>query len=81
MSVLVCDIDAFRGHNDRYGYDAGDRALRNLAEVLEVAIGRRSAILGRQGGDEFVILLPGIDLKDAVTCPRSAPLRQCAVFT
>jgi diguanylate cyclase (GGDEF)-like protein len=67
VSALVCDIDVFRGLNDRYGYDAGDRALRNLAEVLEEAIGRRSAILGRQGGDEFVILWPGIDLKDAVT--------------
>ena len=67
VSALVCDIDAFRRLNDRYGYDAGDRALRNLAEVLEEAIGRRSAILGRQGGDEFVILLPDIDLKDAVT--------------
>ena len=48
VSALVCDIDAFRGLNDRYGHDAGDRALRNLAEVLEEAIGRRSAILGRQ---------------------------------
>ena len=67
VSALVCDIDAFRRLNDTYGYDAGDRALRNLAEVLEVEIGRRSAILGRQGGDEFVILLPGIDLKEAVT--------------
>ena len=67
VSALVCDIDVFRGLNDRYGYDAGDRALRNLAEVLEEAIGRRSAILGRQGGGEFVILLPGIDLKEAVT--------------
>jgi diguanylate cyclase (GGDEF)-like protein len=67
VSALVCDIDAFRGLNDRYGYDAGDRALRNLAEVLEEVIGRRSAILGRQGGDEFVIFLPGIDLKEAVT--------------
>jgi diguanylate cyclase (GGDEF)-like protein len=67
VSALVCDIDAFGRLNDRYGYDAGDRALRNLAEVLEELIGRRSAILGRQGGDEFVILLPGIDLKEAVT--------------
>jgi diguanylate cyclase (GGDEF)-like protein len=67
VSALVCDIDAFRRLNDRYGYDAGDRALRNLAEVLEEAIGRRAAIPGRQGGDEFVILLPGSDLKEAVT--------------
>jgi diguanylate cyclase (GGDEF)-like protein len=67
VSALACDIDAFRGLNDRYGHEAGDRALRNLAEVLEEVLGRRSAILGRQGGDEFVILLPGIDLKHAVT--------------
>src|SRR5580700_5542975 len=67
VSALACDIDTFRGLNDWYGYDAGDRALRNLTEVLEEVIGRRSAILGRQGGDEFVILLPGIDLKEAVT--------------
>jgi diguanylate cyclase (GGDEF)-like protein len=63
----MCDIDAFRGLNDRYGHEAGDLALRTLAQVLEESIGRRSAILGRQGGDEFVILLPGIDLKEAVT--------------
>jgi diguanylate cyclase (GGDEF)-like protein len=67
VSALVCDIDAFRGLKDRYGHEAGDRALRNLAEVLEEVIGRRSAILGRQGGDEFAILLPGIDLKAAIT--------------
>jgi len=67
VSVLVCGIDAFRGLNERYGHEAGDRALKNLAEVLEEAIGRRSAILGREGGDKFVILLPGIDLKQAVT--------------
>jgi diguanylate cyclase (GGDEF)-like protein len=67
VSALLCDIDAFRGLNERYGHEAGDRALRDLAEVLEEAIGLRSSILGRQGGDEFVILLPGIDLNKAVT--------------
>ena len=67
VSALLCDIDAFRRLNERYGHEAGDRALQNLAEVLEELIGRRSAILGRQGGDEFAILLPGIDLKAAIT--------------
>jgi diguanylate cyclase len=65
VSALLCDIDAFRGLNQRYGHEAGDRALINLAELLEESIGRRSAILGRQGGDDFLILLPGIDLKEA----------------
>jgi diguanylate cyclase (GGDEF)-like protein len=65
VSALLCDIDAFRGLNDRYGHKAGDRALKNLAEVLEESIGRRPAIIGRHGGDEFVILLLGIDLDEA----------------
>ena len=71
VSALLCDIDAFRGLNERYGHEAGDRVLRNLAEVLEEAIGLRSSILGRQGGDEFVVLLPGIDLNAAVTIAQS----------
>jgi diguanylate cyclase len=65
VSALLCDIDAFRDLNERYGHKAGDRALRNLAEVIEESIGRCSAILGRQGGDEFVFLLPCIDLDEA----------------
>jgi diguanylate cyclase (GGDEF)-like protein len=65
VSALLCDIDAFRGLNERYGHEAGDLALINLAELLEESIGRRSAILGRQSGDEFLILLPGVDLKEA----------------
>src|ERR1700677_4545446 len=67
VSALLCDIDAFRRLNERYGHEAGDRALKNLAEVLEESIGRRFEIVGRQGGDEFAILLPGVDLKAAIT--------------
>ena len=67
VSALLCDIDAFRNLNDRCGHEAGDRALKIFTEVLEESIGRRTAIVGRQGGDEFVILFPGIDLKVAVT--------------
>ena len=67
VSALLCDIDAFRGLNERYGHEAGDRALKNLADVLEELMSRHSAIAGRHGNDEFVILLPGIDLEEAVT--------------
>jgi diguanylate cyclase (GGDEF)-like protein len=66
VSALMCDIDAFRDLNDRHGHEAGDIALRSLARALEESIGSRYRILGRQGGDEFVILLPGIDLREAV---------------
>jgi diguanylate cyclase (GGDEF)-like protein len=71
ISALVCDIDTLRRLNDRYGHKAGDLALRNFAQVLEETIECRCAILGRQGGDEFAILLPGIDLKEAVMIAES----------
>jgi diguanylate cyclase (GGDEF)-like protein len=66
VSALMCDIDAFRGLNDRYGHEAGDLALINLADLLEESMGRRSGILGRHGGDEFAILLPGVGLEEAI---------------
>jgi diguanylate cyclase (GGDEF)-like protein len=65
VSALMCDIDAFRGLNDRYGHKAGDLALINLAELLEESMGRRSGIVGRHGEDEFAILLPGVGLEEA----------------
>jgi diguanylate cyclase (GGDEF)-like protein len=67
VSALLCDIDAFRSLNEKYGAEAGDRALKNLAEVLEQSVGRHPAIVGRQGGDEFAILLPSVDLSVALT--------------
>jgi diguanylate cyclase (GGDEF)-like protein len=66
ISALICDIDTFRDLNDKYGHEAGDIALRNVAQMLEESIGHRTAVLGRQGGDEFAILLPGVDLVQAV---------------
>lgn len=67
ISALMCDIDAFRGLNDKYGCEAGDIALRNVAQMIQESIGHRSAVVARQGGDEFVILLPGVDLEEAAT--------------
>jgi diguanylate cyclase (GGDEF)-like protein len=66
ISALICDIDAFRGLNDKYGHRAGDIALRNLAQMLEESIGHRTSVVGRQGRDEFVILLPGVQAEEAV---------------
>jgi diguanylate cyclase (GGDEF)-like protein len=66
ISVLICDIDAFRSINDKFGHGAGDIALMSLAQMLEEAIGHRTSVTGRLGGAEFVILLPGVQAEEAV---------------
>ncbi|MBL8513132.1 MAG: GGDEF domain-containing protein [Betaproteobacteria bacterium] len=56
FAVAVIDIDHFKSINDRYGHDVGDVALKHLARVLEHTC-RGPNMAGRQGGEEFVVLL------------------------
>jgi diguanylate cyclase (GGDEF)-like protein len=62
LVVLMMDIDNFKLVNDTYGHPAGDDALRMLTAVL-LATCRGSDIIGRYGGDEFMIILPDTDVE------------------
>ena len=63
-TLLVIDIDHFKLINDRCGHDVGDDVLRRLVACI-VARKRRSDLLFRIGGEEFLLLLPGVTLDDA----------------
>jgi len=65
LSVIMADIDHFKRVNDSYGHQAGDRVLAAISNSLKSEI-RRYDQIGRYGGEEFVVILPGC-LGDEVT--------------
>jgi GGDEF domain-containing protein len=58
--MVVCDVDGFKEVNDRYGHDRGDAVLRDIAYELRKRL-RSFELIYRLGGEEFLILLPGIE--------------------
>jgi diguanylate cyclase (GGDEF)-like protein len=63
-TVLVIDVDHLKKINDRYGHQVGDEALAGTARLL-ARLSRKADILGRRGGDEFILLVPEITPDDA----------------
>jgi diguanylate cyclase (GGDEF)-like protein len=64
-SVALCDIDKFKGYNDRFGHLAGDEVLRRVAQTIRATL-REGDSLYRYGGEEFLIVLPEQSLSEAV---------------
>ncbi|WP_162527096.1 sensor domain-containing diguanylate cyclase [Sphingomonas solaris] len=63
VSLAMCDIDMFKGINDRHGHDVGDRVIRLVGKQL--ADGCDDAVVARYGGEEFVMLFDGCDAVEA----------------
>lgn len=64
LAVLVVDIDRFKSINDRYGHPAGDKVLVEVARCCKETL-RQHDLIGRAGGEEFLILCPATDRDDA----------------
>lgn len=65
FSVLMFDLDHFKAINDRYGHLTGDDCLRAVADVLHAHLRGPRECLARWGGEEFILLLPGVGAADA----------------
>jgi diguanylate cyclase (GGDEF)-like protein len=75
FALLYIDIDGFKAVNDGYGHEVGDQLLRQLSALLRESA-RTEDVVGRLGGEEFVVICPGANL--AVGLRLAERLRQCA---
>lgn len=65
LSLIIFDIDHFKKVNDTFCHSVGDKVLKSLAKLVEANI-RETDIFARWGGEEFVILAPGISLTETL---------------
>ena len=74
LCAIMFDIDHFKRINDSYGHDAGDECIRGVAQEASI----EGAVLGRLGGEEFALLLPGKDSGAATECAEHLRLQLAA---
>lgn len=70
LSLIVVDLDHFKAVNDSYGHPAGDAVIRAFADLLLGVVRTDRDLVGRFGGEEFAVLLPGADLDAAMRIAR-----------
>ncbi len=70
LALIMLDVDFFKRFNDRYGHQAGDDCLRQVAQTLKESLRRPADLVARYGGEEFVCVLPETDFDDAMSLAR-----------
>ncbi len=71
LSLIIYDIDNFKQINDKYGHDYGDFVLVTSVSIIKKVL-LNNSVFARWGGDEFTILMPGIDAQKAVKIAQAA---------
>ena len=74
IAVLLFDIDNFKGYNDTYGHQAGDRCLQAVAKAIGDATANTSGLSARYGGEEFAVVLPNTSEEAALKVAESIRL-------
>ena len=77
LALIIADVDHFKAYNDHHGHAMGDQCLQIVARVLSAQVKRSCDLVARFGGEEFVCLMPGVDLAGAEVVAR----RMCAAIT
>jgi diguanylate cyclase (GGDEF)-like protein len=73
LSLILFDLDNFKDINDTYGHLFGDKVLRKVADAVKMNL-RSTDVIARWGGEEFIVLLPGADCREA--CAVAEKLRK-----
>jgi diguanylate cyclase (GGDEF)-like protein/PAS domain S-box-containing protein len=74
LSVLLFDIDHFKGYNDSFGHQAGDECLKAVAKAIADATSNTSGMSARYGGEEFAIVLPNVSEANALKVAEAVRL-------
>ena len=74
LALVMCDLDMFKEVNDTHGHRMGDKVLMTFAEVVRSEV-RQEDVLGRFGGDEFMILFPHVEAETVISCLERIRLR------
>lgn len=72
VSLVMCDVDAFKAYNDHYGHQAGDQILKQVAAAIQSSSKRTADIVARYGGEEFAIILPETGINGAMRVAEAA---------
>nr|WP_255333624.1 GGDEF domain-containing protein [Thiomonas sp. FB-Cd] len=69
LTIMLADLDHFKGINDSFGHATGDEVPRHVGSIIHSTL-RAGAEVGRWGGEEFLIVLPDTSIGDALACAK-----------